>query len=44
MCSSDLFEYGRDNGLEVTYENNVPVEGLTTEQIDTIIDEMVESI
>jgi len=38
------FEYGRDNGLEVTYENNVPVEGLTTEQIDTIIDEMVESI
>lgn len=38
------FEYGRDKGLEVTYENCVPVELLTTEQIDVIINEMVESI
>jgi hypothetical protein len=38
------FEYGRDSGLEVTYENCVPVELLTTEQIDTIINEMVDSI
>jgi len=38
------FEYGRDNGLEITYENCVPVELLTIEEIDTIISEMVDSI
>jgi len=38
------FEYGRDKGLEVSYERCVPVKGLTTEQIDTIINDMVESI
>jgi len=38
------FEYGRDGGLEVTYENCVPVSLLTIEEIDTIIDEMVDSI
>lgn len=38
------FEYGRDEGLEITYEKCVPLEGLTIEQIDTIINDMVESI
>jgi len=38
------FEYGRDSGLEVSYENNVPVSLLTIEMIDTIISEMVDSI
>lgn len=38
------FEYGRDSGLEVVYENNVPVSLLTTEMIDAIITEMVDSI
>ena len=38
------FEYGRDSGLEVTYENCVPVSLLTVEEIDTIISEMVDSI
>lgn len=38
------FEYGRDKGLEVSYEKCVPLEGLTTEQVDTIINDMVESI
>ena len=38
------FEYGRDKGLEVTYENCVPVELLTNEEVDVIISEMVESI
>ena len=38
------FEYGRDKGLEVTYEKCVPVKELTIEMIDIIIDEMVESI
>jgi hypothetical protein len=38
------FEYGRDSGLEVTYENNVPVSLLTIEMIDDIVTEMVDSI
>jgi len=38
------FEYGRDKGLEVSYERCVPVKGLTTQQVDTIINNMVESI
>jgi len=38
------FEYGRYSGLEVAYENNVPVSLLTIEMIDTIISDMVASI
>lgn len=38
------FEYGRDKGLEVTYENCVPVSLLTGEEVDTIISEMIDSI
>lgn len=38
------FEYGRDKGLEITYENCVPVELLTIDEIDVIINEMVDSI
>jgi len=38
------FDYGRDSGLDVTYENCVPVELLTIEMVDAIINEMVESI
>jgi len=38
------FEYGRDKGLEITFEENVPVELLTKEKIDSIIDAMVDSI
>jgi len=38
------FEYGRDSGLEVTYENCVPVSLLTIEMVDSIITEMVDSI
>jgi hypothetical protein len=37
-------EYGRDSGLEITYEECVPVELLTTEEVDAIINNMVESI
>lgn len=38
------FEYGRDQSLEVSYEKCVPLKGLTTEHVDTIINEMVNSI
>jgi len=38
------FEYGRDSGLECTYEKTVPVELLTTDMIDGIINDMVDSI
>ena len=38
------FEYGRDKGLEITYEKNVPVEDLSINQLETIISEMVASI
>lgn len=38
------FEYGRDKGLEVTYEECVPVSLLSKAQVDTIIIQMVESI
>jgi len=38
------FEYGRDEGLEITYEKNISVEDLTIKQIETTIKEMVASI
>ncbi len=38
------FEYGRDRGLETTYEHNVVLEGLTIGNIDIIVKEMVASI
>jgi hypothetical protein len=38
------FEYGRDSGLEVTYEKNIPVGELTIDSVETIIKDMVASI
>jgi len=38
------FEYIRDNGLICTYENNVPLKGLTIATINKQFDNMIESI
>ena len=38
------FEYGRDKGLEVTFEECVPVSLLSKAQVDVIIAEMLDSI
>jgi hypothetical protein len=38
------FEYGRDSGLELTYEKNIPVDSLTIKGVDAIINDMVDSI
>ncbi len=38
------FEYGRDNGLESTYEKTVKVSDLTPELIDTIVSDMAKSV
>ena len=45
MAGTNLdFEYGRDKGLEVSYEKSVPLKGLTTDMVDQIIKDMVASI
>lgn len=45
MAGTNLdFEYGRDKGLEISYELCVPLKGLTNEMVDTIINDMVKSI
>jgi len=38
------FEYGRDSGLEMTYERNVKVSELTPELLKTILTNMYDSI
>lgn len=45
MAGTNLdFEYGRDSGLEISYEKNVPLKGLTTAMVDAIISDMADSI
>lgn len=38
------FEYGRENGLQCTYEETVPVSELSAEQIATLVQEAADSL